>query len=109
MAIGLLLLSGFALIASAGGRIEVRTQGGRGSTFDREKAIVRATVERVVAWAQRSGRADPELAWADVVLLIEANARIAALGGPDREATARRLVRHFLRSFSATIEEEARR
>jgi hypothetical protein len=36
-----------------------------------------------------------------VVLLIEANAGAASLTSADAEAGARRLVRHFLRSFAA--------
>jgi AcrR family transcriptional regulator len=73
----------------------------QGSSFDREKAAVRATVERIIREAQRDGRATADLSWDDVVLLIESNAGAAGLATSDGEAKARRLVHHFVRSFAA--------
>jgi AcrR family transcriptional regulator len=73
----------------------------QGTSFEGEKAIARATVERIISRAQRDGVASADVGWDDVVLLIQANAGAASLAGADAEPGARRLVRHFLRSFSA--------
>jgi AcrR family transcriptional regulator len=73
----------------------------QGTTFDDEKAAVRTTVERIISRAQRDGVASADVGWDDVVLLIQANAGAASLATTDAEPGARRLVGHFLRSFSA--------
>jgi len=73
----------------------------QGTTFDDEKAAVRATVERIIHQAQRDGTASSDVTWDDVVLLIEANAGASILATHDPEAGARRLVHHFARSFAA--------
>lgn len=76
----------------------------QGRSFEAERAVVRATVERIIAQAQRDGKASVDVGWDDVVLLIEANAGASSLGrgdgGADGEARSRRLVGHFLRSFA---------
>jgi len=73
----------------------------QGSTFDVEKAAVRAQVEHIIHQAQRDGKASADVSWDDVVLLIEANAGAAGLTTAESEARARRLVHHFARSFAA--------
>jgi AcrR family transcriptional regulator len=73
----------------------------QGTSFDSEKAVVRAAVERIIRRAQLDGKASADVTWDDVVLLIEANAGAAGLANGDGEVRARRLVHHFIRSFSA--------
>ncbi|GAA4655701.1 TetR/AcrR family transcriptional regulator [Arthrobacter cryoconiti] len=73
----------------------------QGVSFDDEKAVVRGSVERIIRQAQRNGKASTDVAWDDVVLLIEANAGAARLTTPGAEGRARRLVHHFIRSFAA--------
>jgi len=73
----------------------------QGTSFDDEKAVVRATVERIIGQAQRDGKASADVTWDDVVLLIEANAGASSVTTSGAEAGARRLVHHFIRSFAA--------
>ena len=73
----------------------------QGRSFEAEKSLARAAVERIIARAQADGLASPDVRWDDVVLLIEANAGAASLAPANAEDGARRLVHHFLRSFSA--------
>ncbi|MGV8858695.1 TetR/AcrR family transcriptional regulator [Rhodoglobus sp.] len=72
----------------------------QGTSFDVEKAAVRAQMERIIGRAQQDGKASADVSWDDVVLLIEANAGTAGLTTADPEARARRLVHHFARSFA---------
>lgn len=74
----------------------------RGSSFEAQRATARAILERIISRAQQQGAVAADIGWDDVVLLIEANAGAASLATTDAEAAARRLVRHFLRSFAAT-------
>ncbi len=71
-----------------------------GSTFDAEKKVLRATVERILARAKEAGSVRADVGWDDIVLLLEANAGAATLTSSEPEASARRLARHFLRSFA---------
>ena len=75
----------------------------QGTSFEKEKAIARSHVERIIAHAQREGGVSSLVGWEDIVLLLEANAGAVGLATADgdAEAGARRLVRHFLRSFAA--------
>jgi AcrR family transcriptional regulator len=73
----------------------------QGTSFEHERAIVRVTMERIIASAQRDGTTAEDIGWDDIVLLIEANAGVASMSATDTEAGARRLVRHFLRSFDS--------
>jgi AcrR family transcriptional regulator len=73
----------------------------QGTSFDDEKAAVRATVERIIHQAQSDGKASSDVTWDDVMLLIQANAGAASLAATGSEAGARRLVHHFARSFAA--------
>ncbi|GAB3618497.1 TetR/AcrR family transcriptional regulator [Okibacterium endophyticum] len=73
-----------------------------GTRFDAEKSLLESAVEQILAAAKRAGEVRADVGWMDIVLLIEANAGAANLATSDPEASARRLVRHFLRSFSAS-------
>lgn len=71
----------------------------RGSGFDAEKAVLRTGIERILDTAKSSGAIRDDVGWNDIVLLVEANAGVANVATTDREASARRLVSHFVRSF----------
>jgi AcrR family transcriptional regulator len=71
----------------------------RGNSFDAEKAVLRTGIERILDAAKSSGAIRDDVGWDDIVLLVEANAGVANVATTDREASSRRLVSHFLRSF----------
>jgi AcrR family transcriptional regulator len=73
-----------------------------GTSFDAEKDFLRSAVEQILAEAKRAETIHADVGWDDIVLLLEANAGAANLATSDPEASARRLVGHFLRSFSAS-------
>jgi AcrR family transcriptional regulator len=74
----------------------------QGTTFDTEKNVLKATVERILAAAKDAGAVRADVGWDDIVLLIEANAGAANLAKSNPEESARRLANHFLRSFTAS-------
>ncbi|MGP3535686.1 TetR/AcrR family transcriptional regulator [Microbacterium sp. RD1] len=73
----------------------------QGTSFEAEKSVLRATVERILETAKRAGSVRADVGWDDIVLLMEANAGAADLASSAPELAARRLVGHFLRSFAA--------
>jgi AcrR family transcriptional regulator len=75
----------------------------QGSSFEREKAVLRATVERILDDAKAAGTVRPGVDWDDIVLLMESNAGMVALTSSDPEASARRLAQHFVRSVEDQV------
>lgn len=71
-----------------------------GNRFRSEREQVKNAVESIIREAQTARRADPDLAWDDLVILLEANAGVVSRSSTSSEARTRRLVHHFICSFS---------
>jgi AcrR family transcriptional regulator len=72
----------------------------QGSSFEREKAALRAIVERILNGAKKAGTVRADVDWNDIVLLMESNAGMLSLTSSDPEASARRLANLFLKSLA---------
>lgn len=72
-----------------------------GTGFAEERLLVERHVVRIIARAQASGDLRSDIAYADFLLLLKANAGVIALSGDEAGAVSRRLVAAMLRAFRA--------
>jgi len=70
-----------------------------GTGFERERLMVEQNLVRIIERAQVSGDLRSDIGYADILLVLKANAGVIALSGDRAEASSQRLVAILLRSF----------